>query len=154
MRRIVFNLITTICVSLAQAAEDGRFRAVEIYLESIDPIAAWQFELTDLQGQMSIVGVENGESPAFADAPYYDREAVRQGSADRIVVADFSLAKETDLPRGRIRLATLHVMMTEPDTTGLSLKLIAATNSSGQAVAARISLSRAADKENHNDQTQ
>ncbi|NOR35267.1 MAG: hypothetical protein GQ577_00835, partial [Woeseiaceae bacterium] len=68
-----------------------RFTAVDVYLDSAEPVAAWQFELGDRVGVMKVVGVEQGDSPAYAHAPYYDREAVRLGEADRIIVADYSL---------------------------------------------------------------
>jgi len=64
-----------------------RFAALDVHLESTEPVAAWQFELSEAGGRMRVVGVENGDSPAFAKAPYYDRKAVSDGRADRIIVA-------------------------------------------------------------------
>lgn len=64
----------------AQHQSGSRFVAIDIFLESAEPVAAWQFEFGNPDGPMKIVGVENGESAAFGDAPYYDREAVRRGA--------------------------------------------------------------------------
>ncbi|MYE13704.1 MAG: hypothetical protein F4X99_19020 [Gammaproteobacteria bacterium] len=34
-----------------------RFVPVEVYLESSEPVAAWQFELADRAGAMKVVGI-------------------------------------------------------------------------------------------------
>jgi len=74
----------------------------------------------------------------FRRAPYYDREAVAQGSASSIVVADYSLADADLLPVGRFRLATLHLMLRgEPN---FELRLVKATTPGGRAIHASISL--------------
>ena len=114
-----------------------RFEALQIWIDAAQPVAAWQFELRDANGRTTIVGVENGDSDAFGDAPYYDRDAVNGGDAERVVVADFSLAE--DLPSGYFRLATVHVMVDggEPD---FELTLVTATNRDGQRIAATVSL--------------
>ena len=79
-----------------------RFVPVEIYLESPEPVAAWQFELADRAGAMQVVGIEGGGHEAFPRAPYYDREALARDDVSRIVVADYSLADGGALPRGRV----------------------------------------------------
>ena len=122
----------------AVAGAEPRFVAMDVYIDANAPLAAWQFELNDRNGVMTIVGVENGDSAAFADAPYYDRGAVEAGDADRIVVADFSL-DEGALPSGRVRIATLHLMLDggEPDYT---IKLVTATTRDGARIDASITL--------------
>ncbi len=114
-----------------------RFEALEVWIDAEQPVAAWQFELHDANGRTTIVGVENGDSEAFGDAPYYDRDAVNSGDAERIVVADFSL--EDDLPSGHFRLATVHVMVDggEPD---FELTLVTATDRDGRRIDASISV--------------
>ena len=90
------------CLWQASAAQPGgnlRFAAVDVYLETAEPVAAWQFELSGRRGLMKVVGVENGESAAYRETPYYDREAVQLGAADRIIVADYSLAEAELLPK-------------------------------------------------------
>jgi len=126
--------------SAAQDKDNIRFAAVAIYLDSPEPVAAWQFELNERNGLMKVVGVENGESAAFAGTPYYDRESVQLGTADRIIVADFSLAEEDLLPSGRTRITTLHLMLTGAEDPAFVLNLVTATRHDGQVIDASISL--------------
>ncbi|MDJ0910164.1 MAG: hypothetical protein QNI99_13285 [Woeseiaceae bacterium] len=131
------RLAILILLLAAGANAAPRFEAIEIWIDAPQPVAAWQFELRDANGHTTIVGVENGDSEAFGDAPYYDRDAVNAGDAERIVVADFSLAD--DLPSGYFRLATVHVMVDggEPD---FELTLVTVTDHDGQRVDASISV--------------
>ena len=139
MRGIFLSLF--LVVSAQSAADDGiRFDSVDIWLDSAESVAAWQFELSDRNGTMKVVGIENGDSDAFAGTPYYDREAVQLGTADRIVVADYSLDEKESLPSGRIRLATLHLMLTGAYDPAFNLRLVTATTRDGQAIDASISL--------------
>ncbi len=123
-----------------QAEDDLKFVAADIYLDSAEPVAAWQFELSDKHGVMQVVGVERGESDAYARTPYYDREAVRLGQADRIVVADYSLAEVADLPHGRIRIATIHLMLERGTGDDTILQLITATTPDGKIIDASVEL--------------
>ncbi len=131
------RLAVLILLLAASANGAPRFEALEIWIDAPQPVAAWQFELRDANGHTTIVGVENGDSEAFGDAPYYDRDAVNSGDAERIVVADFSLAD--DLPSGYFRLATVHVMVDggEPD---FDLTLVTATDRDGQRIDATVNL--------------
>ena len=124
-------------IACADGTGDPRFMPLAIHLDSPAAVAAWQFELRDHNGAMKVVGVENGDHPAYPRAPYYDREAVARGGAEGIVVADYSLADESLLPVGRVHLATLHLMLEgEPD---FDLRLITATTLEGNAIDASIS---------------
>jgi len=116
----------------ALAGAKARFVPVEVFLDSPQPVAAWQFELKDRNASMKVVGVENGGSDVFQRAPYYDREAVTRGDAGRIVVADYSLADESELPSGRVRVATLHLML--DGNADFDLNLIAATTADGRPI--------------------
>ena len=119
-------------------AASPRFLPLDVHLDTPVPVAAWQFELKDANGAMTVVGVENGGHPAYPRAPYYDREALARGGASRIVVADYSLAEASGLPSGRVRLATLHLMLDgKPE---FDLRLIAAAGPDGGAIDASISL--------------
>ena len=129
------------------AADDVRFESVDVFLTSDEPVAAWQFELTEARATMQVVGVENGESDVFGDAPYYDREAVRTGIADRIIVADYSTAPTDELPSGRIRIATLHLMLSGAAPPEFDLELTTAVRVDGTAVDAAISLEASAGSE-------
>ncbi len=135
--RVILGIAMLTLASLAAAAEP-RFVALDVIIDAAEPVAAWQFELSDRNRTMTVVGVENGDSPAFMDAPYYDRDAVADGSADRIVVADFSLDADR-LPSGRFRIATIHVMVEggEPD---FALKLINTTTRDGRRIDATATL--------------
>lgn len=126
---VLFALTSTI--SIASQPPNLRFTAIEIYIESEDPVAAWQFELNESSGRMLVVGVENGESAAYSRAPYFDIEAVRLGTADRIIVADYSLAPTEKLPRERTRIATIHVQVSGDDPAVFDLRLITAVNADG-----------------------
>ena len=123
----------------AQHDDGQRFAAIDVYLTSTEPVAAWQFEFSSRNGR--IVGVENGESEAFGGTPYYDREAVQLGTADRIVVADYSLAEPDGLPSGRIRIATLHLVLSGSDSDPeFDLGLITAVTHDGGTIDASIGL--------------
>lgn len=119
--------------SLAPPA-DVRFATIDVFVDSPEPLAAWQFELTDTAGAMTVVGVENGASPAFPEAPHFDLAAVQQGRADHIIVADYSLADRAVLPTGRTRIATIHVQLAGAVAPDLALDLIAAGNADGQPI--------------------
>lgn len=122
----------------AQPDARPRFAAVDVYLDSDQPVAAWQFEFSSRGGK--IVGVENGESEAFGGTPYYDREAVQLGTADRIVVADFSLAETSRLPSGRIRVATLHLVLDGAGDPEFEAGLVTAVTHDGATIDASIGL--------------
>lgn len=124
----------------ALAADGTRFAAVEVYLDSTAPVAAWQFEFRNRRGGMKVVGVENGENAAFHGTPYYDREAVRLGTADRIVVADYSVVERRHLPSGRTRIATLHVVLDGPYRPEFELDLVTAVGPDGQPVDAALEI--------------
>ncbi len=115
------------------------FTTVDVFVSAGEPLAAWQFELSDETGTMTVVGVENGDSDAFRDAPYYDRAAVEAGVAKRIVVADYSLDLER-LPAGRVRVATLHLML--EGTPEFNIRLVNATAADGRRLEATISLEK------------
>ena len=137
MNRLCQVLILFVLLPGITRADDPRFAPLDIYLESPVAVAAWQFELKDRNGVMKVVGIENGGHSAYPRAPYYDRKAVARGDATRIMVADYALADENMLPSGRMRLATLHLMLArEPD---LELRLITATTPEGEAINASIS---------------
>lgn len=141
--RAILNFVICACLCFASSAlaeSDLRFASVDIYLETSEPVAAWQFELSGKYGKMKVVGVEGGESAAYQRAPYYDREAVRLGEADRIVVADYSLADIDELPSGRTRITTIHLMLDSEDDEDIESTLITATTYDGRVIDASISL--------------
>jgi hypothetical protein len=66
------------------------FSWVDVYIDpSAQPLAAYQLELTASGAGVTLVGVEGGEHPAYAEPPYYDPKANLQ---NRIVIAAFNTA--------------------------------------------------------------
>jgi hypothetical protein len=127
--------------AVAQRSIDSapdRFATVDVMIESESPIAAWQFELTERTGSMIVVGVENGDSDVFGDAPYFDLDAVGRGEADRIIVADFSLSPPDQLPVGMSRIATVHVQLSGSAEPDYSLELINAGDADGRPIQATV----------------
>lgn len=133
------SLIGAALSALPQIVEtDTRFETLDIYIETTEPLAAWQFELREVSGRMRVVGVENGETVAFPEAPYFDLAAVSEGTADRIIVADYSMRQAVELPTGRNRLATIHIRIegtAEPDYV---LNLMAAGGANGEPIQAEL----------------
>ena len=88
-----------------------RFEAIDVYIDSAaQPLAAYQFELLADAASVKIVGVEGGEHAAFREPPYYDPAAL---SHNRIIIAAFNTGR--DLPKGKTRIARLHVQVTGPE---------------------------------------
>jgi hypothetical protein len=84
-----------------------RFVPVDIYLNSkLVPLAAYQIRFRATLGDVKIVGIEGGEHAAFTKAPYYDPKAIQQ---ERVNLAAFSTAAAENLPKGKTRVATVHV---------------------------------------------
>ena len=91
----------------AQAIErtNVRFVPLDLFVDTHgDALAAYQIEIVVKSGDAQIVGVEGGDDSQFKDAPYYDARALMGG---RIILA--SLTTDRTPPKGRFRLATLHV---------------------------------------------
>ena len=133
------GLIGAVVTALHQSAQtDPRFATLDIYIESTEPLAAWQFELREASGRMRVVGVENGDTDAFGEAPYYDLAAVSGGTAERIIVADYSLRLAGELPPGRNRLATIHMQVEGTADPVYVLSLMAAGGANGEPIQATI----------------
>lgn len=140
--RIVLPGICLILVFFAVGAaqqtevlqEPVTFVPLHIYLDSGDqPLAAYQFELKVVRGDVHIVGVEGGEHSAFQNAPYYDPKAL---SEDRIIVAAYST--DTALPTGRTRIATLHLQVRGQTPPEYELALTVSADAQGKPIPATI----------------
>lgn len=95
--------------SRAQAG-GPRFIAVDVLVDPAGaPLAAWQVRVLDRAGAATLVGVEGGEDPAFADAPTYDPRALR---GSEVVIASYHTGAAG--PSGRTRVARLHFLVEGP----------------------------------------
>ena len=122
--------------SAAQEREPVRFDYVDVYLDSNKKdLAAYQLELTVKAGKVSIVGVEGGEHPAFEEPPYYDPAALAK---DRIIIAAFSTGRE--LPRGRTRVARIHVQIAGDVQPRYEVLLTAAASADAEKIPVEVSL--------------
>ena len=142
-------ILTSICLIvpvLAQQSEQDysiarsgvRFAPLHIYLDSGSRyLAAYQFELKAAAGQIKIVGVEGGQHQAFKEAPYYDPAALAK---DRIIIAAFNTG--SDLPKGRTRIATIHLQITGDAEPQYELKLIVAADADGKEIPAEITFEK------------
>jgi hypothetical protein len=159
MRTIVIILI---CISLivpvlAQQADryetavqqKVRFAQLHIYLDSGNrALAAYQFELKATAGRpalakadVKIVGVENGEHPAFKEPPYYDPAALAN---DRIIIAAFSTGK--NLPKGRTRVTTIQLQIIGEVEPKYALELTVAGDANGNEIPAEITYEKGEQK--------
>jgi len=115
-----------------------RFAPLHIFLDSGSrPLAAFQFELNAAAGQIKIVGVEGGEHKAFKEAPYYDPAALAN---DRIIIAAFNTGRE--LPKGRTRIATIHLQIIGDAEPDYELKLTFAADADAKEIPAEISFKK------------
>jgi len=120
-------------------ATQTTFQTLDIYLDPQGtPLGAYQFELTEADGRMTVVGLENGEHPAFAQPPFYDESAVAAGRADRVIAAAYSLRPPERLPTSRTRVCTVHMQLTGSAAPSYQLTLIAAGNAEGRPIPATI----------------
>ena len=114
------------------AAQPGaaRFSYVDVYLDAkAESFAAYQFEFVAEKGHATVVGIEGGEHPAFAkNPPYYDAAALGR---NRVILAAFSTEKQ--LPKGKSRIARIHLMI-EGDQPQYAVKLVVAAKGDGTAI--------------------
>ena len=67
--RVLALLVAALFAVSALGEAEARFMPVEVFLDTPEPVAAWQFELKDRNASMKVVGVENGGSDVFQPAP-------------------------------------------------------------------------------------
>jgi hypothetical protein len=114
-----------------------RFSAVEVFVDSgAQPLAAYQLTFTATSGDVKIVGIEGGEHPAFKEPPHYDPKAIQH---ERAILAAFNTSSAENLPKGRARVATVHVQITGAVAPVYTVKLEAAANHEGSRVAGQTS---------------
>lgn len=116
----------------AEKPEQTRFEAVYVYVDSgADELAAYQLLVRATKGDVKIVGIEGGEHEAFRLPPFYDAKAIQQ---ERVILAAFSLKPGDDLPKGKVRVATIHIQVTGDTEPKFETKLQAAVNHAGKKI--------------------
>jgi hypothetical protein len=119
------------------ATEEGRsrFRTIDIFVDSRGtPLAAYQVEFAATNGAVKIVGIEGGEPEAFRQPPVYDPKAMQK---DHVIIASFSTAAPSTLPKGRIRVATIHIQVTGDQAPQFEIKLQTAGDPRGRKISAQ-----------------
>ncbi len=149
MKKLVVIMLITICLVISVFAQQSqqettstqpsvRFAPLHIYIDSgNEGLAAFQFELKAVTGQIKIVGVEGGEHAAFKQPPYYDPAAL---SNDRIIVAAFNTGD--DLPTGHSRITTIHLQIIGDIQPEYEFNLIVEANADGENIPAKITFEK------------
>ena len=158
MNKITSIILTSVCVIVPVLAQQSgqstkrhltvdysisqpgvRFAPLHIYIDSGNKnLAAYQFELKAVAGQIKIVGVEGGRHEAFKEAPYYDKAALYVN--DRIIIAAFSTG--SNLPKGRTQIATIHLQIIGDAEPQYELKLIVAADADAKEIPAEITFEK------------
>ena len=132
---ILFCALAAPLLAQETPADAGvQFRTIDIYVDSGSvPLAAYQLEFAVTNVVTKIVGIEGGQPQAFRDAPFYDPKAMQQ---ERVILAAFSTEKPENLPRGKTRVATIHLQTVGGGRLALRLNLQTAGDSSGNKISA------------------
>lgn len=131
-----FLAVTSVCAQ--DDVQSVRFDAIDVYVQSGDePLAAYQLDLSAAKGDVTIVGIEGGESEVFTAPPYYDPAAIQN---DRVIIAYFSTAAADALPRGKVRIATIHVQIVGDVEPEYNATLTAAATAGGEPIDAELIL--------------
>lgn len=134
LRVLIAILFLVVCAAIGQEPVGGTFRAVDLFVDSGNqPLAAYQLSFACAAGDAKIVGIEGGEHTAFAEPPHYDPKAMQN---NRVVVAAFNTASVGQLPRGRTRIATIHIQ-TSANARRYDLKVQAAATPAGESITVR-----------------
>src|ERR1051325_5609458 len=134
---MLFLLLALLGSLLAQPAvtnQSVRFQAVDVFIDSKEsPLAAFQLEFSVSTGDAKVVGVEGGEHPAFKNAPFYDPKAIQN---ERVIIAAFNTASGNQLPKGKSRVATIHLQITGEQKPDYAVKLETAATLEGRKITA------------------
>lgn len=103
---------------LRTVSHSTSFSSIDIFIDpAAIPLAAYQLDFTatapghDEQSpaRVKIVGIEGGEPGPFNAAPYYDERAIQ---GERVSIGALSTLPADQLPRGKVRVARIHLMAT------------------------------------------
>ncbi|MGB0767285.1 MAG: hypothetical protein ACPGYV_06210 [Phycisphaeraceae bacterium] len=126
-------------------AAHAAFATIDLTIDPLgQPLGAYQIELTSLDADFAVVGVEAGEHDAFDHGrpPYFDPVALVDGT-DRLVIAEYARTDiEADaLPTTPVRIATVHVELpivaSDAAKPLLRLTLLAAGDAEGKRIDAK-----------------
>jgi hypothetical protein len=113
-----------------------QFRTVDVFVDSgAQRLGAYQLEFAVTNGNARIVGIEGGEHPAFAQPPFYDPKAMQH---ERVILAAFSTQTADKLPKGKTRVATVHVQTSGTVELAFDLKLQTAAGAEGKKLEAGV----------------
>jgi hypothetical protein len=107
----------------AEAQPAVRFGSFDVILDTGDsPLAAYQIRIAPAPGQdaaeIRLVGIEGAQpgdpaAKAFGLPPHYDPAALHAtddaAKAGRVIIAAYSTLPAADLPRGKARVARIHL---------------------------------------------
>ena len=125
-------LLGTLLAQPAATKDTVRFQAVDIFIDSKETsLAAYQLEFLVKNGDAKVVGVEGGEHPAFKDAPFYDPKGIQH---ERVIIAAFNTAAADKLPKGKTRVATMHLQITGDRNPEYAVKLETAATLEGRKI--------------------
>lgn len=115
-----------------------RFQSIDLFVDSgTRPLAAYQLEFRATAGVVKIVGIEGGDHAAFAKPPVYDPRAMQH---ERVMLAAFNTAREVGLPKGKTRVATVHVQVSGDAKPEYAVTLTTAGTEGGGKIQAQVSM--------------
>jgi hypothetical protein len=120
--------------------ETGRFMVVDVMVETGQhPLAAYQIQVagTNSNGAVKVAGIEGGEPAAFRSAPYYDPAAMQ---GERVILGAFSTAPAAQLPRGEMRIATVHCLVSGDSRPVFRATVSAAATTDGQPISIHVNV--------------
>jgi hypothetical protein len=136
--KIATLILILACYAIQLSAQQASFRAVDIFIDSGNqPLAAYQVAFGSTNGSLRIVGIEGGEHSAFAEPPYYDRQAMQN---DHVIIAAFNTATADQLPHGRTRIATIHLRAESGRSPAYSLQVNAVATVDGKRISVKANL--------------
>ena len=114
----------------------AHFAAFDVLIDSgKKPLATYQVKIVATSADVTLVGIEGSDQPAFSAAPYYDKHAILN---NQIIVAAYSLAGS--LPTGKTRVATLMVRIGSSAKPNWHITLQVAGGADGKPNAATASI--------------
>lgn len=136
LRSICALVLLVAAVMGVHAADAVRFAVYDVYIDPQgEPLAAYQISLSAPESEVKLVSIEGGEHKAFAEPPYYDPAAIQKS---RVILAAFSTSPESGLPRGMVRVASLHVQITGDGNPAFKVEMKKAGNAETQMIPVRV----------------